>query len=305
MIKHYWNTKTQNSRNQRRWAFYVVPHFLTVNKYKMHPAGRKGENSRSFEIWCSFQSEEVNAWAEITFNPKTRGAHWNYFFIYNAFLMSKFQMNCLHGSPCRRPHWNSCFCKRSQFVAAAYWQMTFENMTSHGRVCVCILQDKTSLDPISPPPSGECSSFHNALTESLVAESPCWQNLKSWIKKPLKSTFSAHCSVKEPCISIPTFPFWSIYLQHALCKASEPSDTNQHHQTTGGIKQPRLPHLLSLGHLGSEVSVLVTPLKGSSETPRAQTSPALNKNTHSNRTNKKSNLLFSSEGVIRDKMIKY
>lgn len=80
-------------------------------------------------------------------------------------------------------------------------------------------------------PRGNAAHFTMLSPGVLLQSPPCWQNLKSWIKKPLKSTFSAHCSVKEPCISAATFPFWSIYLQHALCKASEPSDTNQHHQT--------------------------------------------------------------------------
>lgn len=45
-----------------------------------------GEKSGSFEIWCNFQSEEVNTLAEMIFNPKTREAHWQFLLIYNSFL---------------------------------------------------------------------------------------------------------------------------------------------------------------------------------------------------------------------------
>lgn len=106
----------------------------------------------------------------MIFNPKTREAYWQFLLIYKSFLLSRFQMNCFHGSPCRRPHSHSCLHQRTQFVAAAYWQMTFENMTSHGHVSVCILWDKTSMDPISPPPLGGMQ----LISQCSDCESCCW-----------------------------------------------------------------------------------------------------------------------------------
>lgn len=79
-------------------------------------------------------------------------------------------MNCFQFSPCRRPPSNSCLPERTQSVAPAYWQMTFENMTSQGHVSVCILQDKPSMDPISPPPPGGTQ----LISQRSDCESCCW-----------------------------------------------------------------------------------------------------------------------------------
>lgn len=273
----------------------------------MHPASRKGEKSRSSEIRCGSQSEEVNTLVEMIFNPKTREAHWQFLFIYNSFLMSRFQMNCFHGSPCRRPHSDSCLHKRNQFVAPAYWQMTFENMTSHGHVSVCILWDKTTMDPIPPPPLGGMQ----LISRCSHCESCCWVPRADRIWKPesrnhskvhFSSLFSERAPHQRSHVSLliyllPTCLLW------CLCALRH---------------QPAPPNLRQASNNCScfiswasatwdQVSTLHFSPCGTSESElrRAHTSPALNKNSHSNHANKKSNLLFYSEGVIRDKIIKY
>lgn len=77
--KEKWNNKTllkhknQDSGSQGSSAIFVffgminfagnskqyVSHLFTVNKYKMHPTGRKGEKSKSFQIQCISWSQWV------------------------------------------------------------------------------------------------------------------------------------------------------------------------------------------------------------------------------------------------------
>lgn len=166
----------------------------------------------------------------MIFNPERREAHQQFLLIYNSFLISRFQMNCFHGSPCRRPH--SAFLRGFSLWHQPIdkwllktWQVTVTSL--------CILQEKTSMDPISPPPPGGTQ----LIPQCPDCKACCWDRIwKPESRNHSKVHFHLIVQWKSPAAALPRFPS-DLFTSNTpfatpLCPETSTSTT----KPTGGIE---------------------------------------------------------------------
>lgn len=183
----------------------------------MYPRSRNWERSKSFDVRCIFRSQWIKILAQLIFNSNARERNRGAVLLNSGLPVTWVDSRSIvfpvtiaegHIPPCSfyKTHLEDSVCGIS-LSTTDFWKC--DKLWLHLHVSpVGYKPEHITLDvPLIP----QQNTTHFKMAPLWISsKSPYWYNLTIRIKKSFKATFAPHCSVKEYCISGPTFSFWSI-----------------------------------------------------------------------------------------------